>query len=131
MAAELNSGTPTQSKTHLAKWTPSGHTQGQNKAPFHRGIIKAPCALQNLRWRHTLIIWLGGDTSQMFSPCQFWVKASTPSQPGFQKRELNLRHLALYQVADLSTVKGPHRVLIHRKMSGLIPQSLTSVSLLR
>ena len=42
MAAKLNSGTPTQSKAHLAKWKPSGLTHGQNKTPFHRDIIKSP-----------------------------------------------------------------------------------------
>ena len=105
--------------------------QGQNEAPFQRGIMSTPLALHNSKWRHALIIWLGGGTTQLFSPCQFWIKASTPSDPGFQKRELNLMHLVFYHVANLSTVKGTHKVLSHWNISERMPQSSTSVSLLR
>jgi len=46
VAAEMNCGIPTQSVTHVAKWLPSGHKQGQNVAPLHNGITSAPLALQ-------------------------------------------------------------------------------------
>jgi hypothetical protein len=45
-----------------------------------------------------------GGTNQLTSLLQSWVKQSTPDEPGFQNRELNLIVLAFKELVNQSAV---------------------------
>ena len=61
-----------------AQVQPSGKRSGQKRADGHLGTVSVPFAPVFKAY------------SQLFSPTQLQVKASTASEPGFQKQELNL-----------------------------------------
>ena len=73
-----------------ARVQPSGKSIGQKGADGHLGITRVALAPVFRVCLITLGIRYGGGQSQLFSPDQSQVKASTASEPGFQKRELNL-----------------------------------------
>ena len=73
-----------------ARVQPSEKIRGQKGADGHLGTINVPSAPVFKVCLITLGIRTGGRQSQLFSPAQLQVKASTASEPGFQKRELNL-----------------------------------------
>ena len=67
----------------------SGKSIGQG-AEGHLGMTSVPTVPVFKACLITLSIKYRGGQSQLFSPDQSQVKASTASEPGFQKRELNL-----------------------------------------
>ena len=80
------------SETNGAGEQPSGKRIGQKGAEGHLGTTSVPLAPVFRACLITLGTRNGGGQSQLFSPAQSQVKASTASEPGFQKRELNLGH---------------------------------------
>ena len=76
--------------TNGALVQPSGKSIGQKGAEGHLGTTKVPIAPVFKACLITLGIRYGGGQSNLFSPDQSQVKACTASEPGFQKRELNL-----------------------------------------
>ena len=76
----------------------------KNEDEGYLGTTKVPTELLLIKWLITLPTIETGGTSQLFSPDQSDVKASTPMEPGFQYKELSLSSLALFILAKLYKV---------------------------
>ena len=93
------------------------------------GTTKVPTELLLIKWLITLPTIETGGTSQLFSPDQSDVKASTPMEPGFQYKELSLSSLALFILAKL--YKVPTNYQETGKNQQWLPNSLMSIIRLR
>ena len=93
------------------------------------GTSKVPTELLLIKWLITLPTIETGGTSQLFSPDQSDVKASTPMEPGFQYKELSLNSLALFILAKL--YKVPTNYQETEKNQQWLPNSLMSIIRLR
>ena len=94
------------------------------KAPDgHFGIIRVPTPLHMTICLIALLTKQIGGTSQLFSDCQFCVKASTASDSGYQNKELNLLNFELETLANRSTVCGPQISSMKLKNSTVVCQS--------
>lgn len=64
-----------------------GKRVGQKTAEGHLGNSEAPPVLETSRCKMVLEIKCTGGTSQLFSPVQLVLNASTPSETGHQNLE--------------------------------------------
>ena len=106
--SESHLGSSKQSWMNPAGFIPSGYKSGQNGDDTHWGTTSVALALVFWACLRTLGIKYTGGHSQLLSSAQLHVNASTASVPGSQNWELKQGTCLFSELANLSTVCGPH-----------------------